>query len=331
MTSQRPILALSTGDPGGIGPEICLKAALDKDVQRLCRPVLVGDPIAVEAHIKGGGLPGIVDPVNSLADVNGATNHLPLIIRDHFSDAPFQMGAITAQNGIASVDSSVTAIQMALEGDVAAVVAAPNTKSSINRAGIEYDGHLSLVARETGLSQDDIFMMLSFGKVNLAHCTLHSSVRRSLELITRKRVVSVINAVHETLIATGIPAPRIIVSGVNPHASEGGLFGEEEAEIIAPAIEDARAEGIQLEGPVPADLMLHREDVDAFIVMLHDQGHIPAKVMARHGAAGVIIGSPIRFASVGHGSALDIAGQGIANPDAMIEAIRWFFGDTQSP
>ena len=109
------------------------------------------------------------------------------------------------------------------------------------------------------------------------------------------------------------------------------LFGDEEAEIIAPAIADARRDGIQLEGPVPADLMLHRDDVDAFIMMLHDQGHIPAKVMARYGAAGVIIGSPIQFASVGHGSALDIAGQGIGNPVAMIEAIRWFFGETQSP
>ena len=331
MTSQRPIVALSTGDPGGIGPEICLKAALDEDVQRLCRPVLVGDPMVMAAHIEGGGLRCAVDPVSSLADVNGATNHLPLIARDHFSDAPFQMGAITAQNGAASVDTSVTAIQMALTGDVTAVVAAPNTKSSINQAGIDYDGHLSLVARETGQSQEDIFMMLSFGQVNLAHCTLHSSIRRSLELITRKRVVSVIRAVHETLIATGTSAPRIMVSGVNPHASEGGLFGDEEAQIIAPAIADARADGIQLEGPVSADLMLHRDDVDAFIVMLHDQGHIPAKVMARHGAAGVIIGSPIQFASVGHGSALDIAGQGIANPDAMIEAIRWFFGETQLP
>ncbi len=325
MTSQRPIIALSTGDPGGIGPEICLKAALHDDVRRICRPVIVGDPMVIAAHIQSGGLSCSIEPISSIADIDQAIDSLPLIVRDQFSDAPFKMGAINAQNGAASVDTTVTAIKMALNGDVAAVVAAPNTKSSINQAGIDYDGYLSLVARETGQSQEDIFMMLSFGQVNLAHCTLHSSVRRSLDLITRNRVVSVIKAVHKTLVATGISSPRILVSGVNPHASEDGLFGEEEAEIIRPAIEEALAANIQLEGPAPADLMLHRDDIDAFIVMLHDQGHIPAKVMARHGAAGVIIGSPIQFASVGHGSALDIAGQGIANPDAMIEAIRWFF------
>jgi len=326
MPSELPILALSTGDPGGIGPEICIKAALDEDVRRLCRPVLVGDPRVMEAHIDSGGLDCSVEAVDSPADVNGTGEALPLIALDHFADVPFEMGAINAPNGAAAVDACVRSIHLALDGDAAAVVAAPNTKSSINMAGIDYDGHLSLVSRETGLSQEDIFMMLSFGTKNIAHCTLHSSIRRSLELITRERVVSVIRAVHDTLISTGNPAPKILVSGVNPHASEGGLFGDEEAEIILPAIEDARGNGIDLEGPVPADLMLHRDDVDAFIVMLHDQGHIPAKVMARHGAAGVIIGSPIRFASVGHGSALDIAGRGIANPEAMIEAIRWTFG-----
>ena len=326
MVSDLPVLALSTGDPGGIGPEICIKAALDEDVRRLCRPVLVGDQGVMEAHISSGGLDCAVESVGSLKYLNGANGALPMIARDHFSDAPFEFGAINAQNGAASVDACVTSIQLALSGEADAIVAAPNTKSSINMAGIDYDGHLSLVSRETGLSQEDIFMMLSFGKVNIAHCTLHSSIRRSLELITRARVVSVIKAVHETLFSTGVEFPKILVSGVNPHASEGGLFGEEEAEIIEPAIEDARAEGINLEGPVPADLMLHRDDVDAFIVMLHDQGHIPAKVMARHGAAGVIIGAPLRFASVGHGSALDIAGKGVANPDAMIEAIRWTFG-----
>ena len=136
--------------------------------------------MVMAAHIEVSGLPCSVYPVSSLADVNGATNNLPLLARDHFSDAPFLMGAITAQNGAASVDTSVTAIQMALKGEVAAVAAAPNTKSSINQAGIDYDGHLSLVARETGQSQEDIFMMLSFGQVNLAPCTLHSSIRRSL-------------------------------------------------------------------------------------------------------------------------------------------------------
>lgn len=324
--SERPLIALTTGDPGGIGPEICLKAALSDEVRSLCRPVLFGDPMVIETHIESTGLSCEIDVYDEVAQVDHRAPAVAVVGLDQFSDAPFVMGEINPQNGAASVDTCVAAIHAALDDQVSAVVAAPNTKLSIVQAGIDYDGFLSLVARETGLSQEDIFMMLSFGETNIAHCTLHSSVRRSLELITKDRVMTVIRAVHQTLVETGRDDPIILVSGLNPHASEDGLFGDEEKEIITPALDAVRAEGIKAEGPVPADLMLHRTDVDAFIVMLHDQGHIPAKLITPHGAAGVIIGGPILFSSVGHGSALDIAGQGTADPAAMVEAIRWIAG-----
>jgi 4-hydroxy-L-threonine phosphate dehydrogenase PdxA len=145
-------------------------------------------------------------------------------------------------------------------------------------------------------------------------------------MITEDRVRHVIGAVNDTLVKIGIAKPKILVAGLNPHASEGGLFGSEEAEIIMPAIVAKKSEGIIVDGPIAADLMLHEDGYDAFIVMLHDQGHIPAKIIAKHRTAGLSIGSPILFSSVAHGSAHDIAGKGIAEPTAVIEAIRRLVG-----
>ena len=321
-----PIVALSTGDPAGIGPEISIKAALDEDVRRRCRPVLFGDPSVVEAQNHSCGINAKIEIAENVAALSGDDDAVALVALKQFNGTACRIGAENAENGRASVDCGRATIRAAMAGEVASVVAAPNTKSSINMAGIDYDGYLSLVSEETELPQEDIFMMLVLGDTSIAHCTLHSSVRRSLELITEARVRRVIEAVDETLKAIGHERPRILVSGVNPHASENGLFGDEEREIIAPAISATQAAGITAEGPVPADLMLHRDDFDAFIVMLHDQGHIPAKLMSKHGTAGVIIGGNVLISSVAHGSALDIAGQGIADPAAMVEAIRWITG-----
>ena len=164
-------------------------------------------------------------------------------------------------------------------------------------------------------------MMLCFGNTRIAHATLHQSVRQALEAITRERVGRVIDETARTLQRMGIAAPRIAVSGLNPHAGEGGLFGREEIDIINPAIDAAVADGIAVAGPFGADTMFHMQGFDAFVVMLHDQGHIAAKVMAEHAAAALTIGTPILFSSVAHGSAHDIAGKGVADPKAMIEAV----------
>ena len=188
-------------------------------------------------------------------------------------------------------------------------------------AGIAFDGHPSFVARETGTDENDVFMMLCFGDTKIAHATLHQSVRQAIAAITRERVSRVIKATDRALQRLGIEAPKICVSGLNPHAGEGGLFGREEIEIIKPAIDAAAADGLNVTGPFGADTMFHRTGVDAFVVMLHDQGHIAAKLLARNAAAALTIGTPILFSSVAHGSAHDIAGKGIADASALIEAI----------
>ena len=206
-------------------------------------------------------------------------------------------------------------------GEVDAVVAAPQNETSIAQAGIKFDGHPSFVARQTGSDEDGVYMMLCFGDTRIAHCTLHRSVRDSIALITKDNVARTIRATNVALTRMGIAAPKIAVSGLNPHAGEGGLFGREEIEIIRPAMDIAAAEGIAVSGPYGADTMFHMPGFDAFVVMLHDQGHIATKLLAQNAAAALTIGTPILFASVAHGTGHDIAGKGIANPAAMIEAV----------
>ena len=212
-------------------------------------------------------------------------------------------------------------LKAALAGEVDAVVAAPQNETSIALAGIRFDGYPSFVARETGTDEDDVYLMLCFDAVKIVHATLHRSVRQAIDMITRERIGRVIAATDRALRRMGTTAPKIAVGGLNPHAGEGGLFGREEIDIIRPAIDAAAESGLAVTGPYGADTLFQRPGVDAFIVMLHDQGHIAAKLAAQKAVAALTIGSPILFSSVAHGSAHDIAGKGVADPGAMIEAV----------
>jgi 4-hydroxy-L-threonine phosphate dehydrogenase PdxA len=217
-----------------------------------------------------------------------------------------------------------------MQGHYHAVVAAPHTETAIHAAGIEFDGYPSFVARTTGLAPEDGILMLCFGwqerEVRIAHVTLHASVAKALGMITTGRVAGTLRAVDDALKKLGIEAPRIAVGGVNPHAGEGGAFGREDLDVVLPAIDAARADGIVADGPIGADTLIQRAAYDAYVVMLHDQGHVAAKLLAPNGAAALTIGTPVLFSSVGHGSALDIAGKGRAEHRAMVEAITRLVG-----
>jgi 4-hydroxythreonine-4-phosphate dehydrogenase len=310
-----PKVALPTGDPAGIGPEIALKAALDPAVLAMCRPVLIGDRGALEVHAKACGL--------SLSGV-------AMVQRDQLRGGELQVGKIQAAHGRAALDSAETAIKGALAGEYDAVVAAPHTESAIHAAGIEFDGYPSFVARVAGLPPEDGTLMLCFEhggrEVRIAHVTLHASVSKALRLITGERIARTVKATAEVLRKIGIEKPGLLVSGVNPHAGEGGLFGDEEIRVVTPAVEAARAAGEAVDGPIGADTMLQRAGYDAYVVMLHDQGHIPAKALAPNRVAGLTIGTPVLFSSVAHGSALDIAGSNRAQHGAMVEAITRLVG-----
>ena len=237
------------------------------------------------------------------------------------SNVPVKIGTVDAAYGRASLASAGRAIKAALAGDVEAVVAAPQTERSIAAAGIAFDGYPSFVARETGTPVNDVYLMICFDQSRIVHATLHVSVREAVALITPERVERVIRVTDVSLKKLGIAQPKIFVSGLNPHAGEEGLFGSEEIDIIIPAIARASKDGIDVSGPFGADTMFRKKGCDAYIVMLHDQGHIAAKLQAFNRTAGLSIGSPILFSSVAHGSAHDIAGKGQADPGAMIEAI----------
>ena len=288
------------GDPGGIGPEIAVKAALDKRVRAICEPVVVG-----------------------ARDVLGLYSRKIRMLET--AGREFHVGEIHAEHGLAALDAARTAIRGAMSGEYRAVVAAPHSETAIHAAGIEFDGYPSFVARTTGLAPEDGILMLCFEhggrEVRIAHVTLHTSVRQALAMISTERVVRTIRAVRDALVRIGIEQPRIAVSGINPHAGEGGLFGDDESRSVMPAIEAARAEGITVDGPIGADILIQRAGYDAYVVMFHDQGHVAAKLLAPQRVAGLTIGTPVLFSSVAHGAAFDIAGQNRADPAAMVEAI----------
>ena len=272
-------IAIATGDPAGIGPEIAAKAARDPRVLRLCEPVLI------ESRLKKNEV---------------------------------KVGEIAAAHGRAALEAAETAIRGALAGEYHAVVAAPHTQASIDAAGIAFDGYPSFVAKTCGFAPEAGILMLCFKwkkrDIRIAHVTLHTSVSKAINL-TIDKVGRTVRAASDALMKMGIEKPRIAVSGLNPHG-----VGEEEEKIIRPAIKG------RADGPFGADTLLQREGYDAYVVMLHDQGHVAAKLLAPNGAAALTIGTPVLFSSVAHGSALDIAGKGRADPAAMVEAITRLVG-----
>ena len=308
MVARQPRIAIAIGDPAGIGPEIAIRAVGDPEVRQACSPVLVGDPQVLKLYAAqlGTEVPDAVVPAGIL-DPPGVVP-----------------GTSTAECGRATLDAAGRAIALAVAGEVEAVVACPHTQSSIASAGIPFDGYPSFVARETAVDADDVFLMLVSDRFRIGHVTLHTGIRAALDAIDRPRILRAIDAMNVALKRLGVASPRIAVSGVNPHAGEGGLFGSEELDTVGPAVEDACRRGIDAHGPFGADTMFLLQGFDAYLVMFHDQGHIPAKLAGSRAA--LATGLPILFSSVGHGSALDIAGEGRADPTALIWTLRLVSG-----
>lgn len=321
---MKPALGLAFGDPTGIGPELCLKTALAPEVRAICRPVLFGDPRILAAQAEAAGIEAPIREITQATDAGG--EGVALVPQNHFPNGIPPIGTTSAATGRAAIGACAVAIRAAMAGELHAIVAAPQNQKAIALAGISFDGYPRFVAEQTGLAPEDVFLMLCFGQTRIVHVTLHVSVRRALELLTRERILRAIRAADAALRRLGVASPRLALGGLNPHAGEGGLFGTEDDEITAPAIAQARAAGLAVDGPFGADTMFHKEGYDAFLVMLHDQGHIAAKMVAAHRTAGLSIGSPVLFSSVAHGTGHDIAGQGRADPSAMIEAAKRLCG-----
>lgn len=313
VTAQKPRIAMPVGDPNGIGPEIAIAAALDPEVTACVQPVLVADQVVISAAATHLGLSERVEKAIKAGS---------LILHDAAGlKGSRQPGTISAAAGEAAVVYAQIGIGLALDRTVDAVVAAPHNETAVALAGITFDGYPRLLAETTGTNPDSVFLMLVSPRFRIVHVTLHVALRRALDMLTADRVLAALRAAEAALQRIGILRPSLAVCGINPHAGEGGLFGDDDDRITAPAVERARAEGIDAYGPSGADLLLMEGRHDAYLAMYHDQGHVPVKLEGRDAALGLSIGTPVLFSTVAHGSAHDIAGTGKANPSALVGAL----------
>jgi 4-phospho-D-threonate 3-dehydrogenase / 4-phospho-D-erythronate 3-dehydrogenase len=318
-----PIIGVTMGDGAGVGPEVIVKALLNEQVRSICRPVVIGD---LQRLAKAAAICNLQVQLHAIGHPTEATflsGTIEVIDLGLLSpELPF--GQLSAEAGEGAYQYVRRACELALEGAVQAICTAPLNKAALHAAGHRYPGHTELLADLTGVTE--VSMMLATEKVRVIHVTTHIGLIDAVERIEVGLVYRTIKRGHQTLMDAGINEPSIAVCGINPHAGENGLFGRgEEEEKVTPAIEQARAEGIDAYGPLPADTVFFRAgrgDFDLVVAMYHDQGHGPVKILGLEAGVNITVGLPVIRTSVDHGTAFDIAGTGRADEGSMIEALR---------
>jgi len=319
----RPTIALTIGDPNGIGPEIAVKAAAKLVREGGPAIILVGDEFVVRFYTDLCAKELTIRPFDGMAP---GPDDVSLLAVDALSRVAFSPGTPMAAGGRATVDYVAAAVRLVNDGDADAIVACPHSETNVNAAGIPFSGYPSLLARLKNVPEDEVFLMLVGGGLRIVHVTLHERLHTALGRITPELIERATRTANAALRKLNVDQPRIGLFGINPHAGEGGLFGDDDDRITVPAAKRLQALGLNVEGPLGADLMLGRRDFDAFVAMYHDQGHIPVKLLAGRNSAALSIGSGLLFSSVGHGSAFDIAGRGVAEPDAVLRSIQLLGG-----
>jgi 4-phospho-D-threonate 3-dehydrogenase / 4-phospho-D-erythronate 3-dehydrogenase len=317
---ERPLLAVTMGDINGIGPEIIAKALARPELFDLCTPVVLGSIDALDAAR------AFAKPFPPAVAVTGAdrlqdNTRVQVIGTGAPVPAP-RPGMVTGEAGRCAVEWLRAAVRMTLDGETDAVVTCPISKSGIQMAGFRYAGHTEIIAEMTG--EPDLRMCLFSDRMRIVHVTAHCSLREVPDRITPARVERSIVVGHDILARLGLSQRRIAVAGLNPHSSEEGLFGNEEAELIVPAVAACKARGIDCEGPFPPDTVFRRMVAGAFdlvVAMYHDQGHIPFKLIDMDDGVQATMGIPIIRTSVDHGTAYDIAGRGVANEGSLFAAM----------
>jgi 4-phospho-D-threonate 3-dehydrogenase / 4-phospho-D-erythronate 3-dehydrogenase len=318
-----PTIAITMGDAAGIGPEIVMKALASPDVRAICKPLVIGD--AQRLRVAGGLVNSrlrveALDDPQEAAFGHGNVECIDLNLIPE--DLPF--GVTSAIAGEAAFRYVERAVRIVEAGQAQAICTAPLSKEALHAAGHKYPGHTELLAALT--HTPEVSMMLVAPKLRVIHVTTHMGLLDAIARIDAPLVGRVITRAHETLARAGIAKPRIGVCGINPHAGENGLFGRgEEAGKIEPAIREARARGIDVKGPLPADTLFFlaaRGDFDIVVAMYHDQGHGPIKVLGLEAGVNITVGLPVVRTSVDHGTAFDIAGTGVADERSLIEALR---------
>lgn len=328
---MKPILGITMGDPAGIGPEIIVKAFVSEDIREILeknRPFVVGDADVLSDAAEFSDVDveiDVIENVEELVEAKFEFGTLNVLDLDNVDAESLRMGEVQEKCGRASIEYIETATELAKKEKIHAIVTASINKQAIKEADHPYPGHTETLANLTGLSPDDVTMMLVAGELRTFHTTLHLSLRDAIDSLTREKILESIKITNDGLKSLGIENPKIGVAGLNPHASDGGRFGHEDLEIIKPAVEEAKGQGINAEGPIPADTVFFRAKqgkFDGVLAQYHDQGHIPMKLMGFMEGVNVTIGLPIIRTSVDHGTAFDIAGQGKADPTNIISAMQ---------
>lgn len=326
MSHEQPLLAITMGDPAGCGPEIIVKVAANGQGADAARLLCVGDGDVMRQAVNTVGAELEIRAITDFEAVKGQRGTLDVLDLKNVDVTTLQIGKVQPQAGKAAYEYLGRAIDLAMAGQVDAIVTAPLNKEAMRLAGFAYDGHTEVLAVRTGTKR--VTMMLAAGDFRVTHVSTHCSLREAIERCRTDRILDVLHLTNASLERMGIAAPRLAAAGLNPHSGEGGHFGSEEIEQIQPAIDAARQEGLDVyPWPIPPDTVFVRmregKEFDAVVAMYHDQGHIAAKLVDFMGGVNITLGLPIIRTSVDHGTAFDIAGTGQADPTSLVNAIRY--------
>ena len=326
---KRPLIAITMGDPAGVGPEVVIKAMRHSRVQSAAIPLVIGNRNVLERAASILNIALELETIEAPAEIDRTLEQVYLLEPDPSPEEDFPIGCIDASCGQAAVTYILSAVDLTKSGDVDAIATAPINKASLQAAGIPYRGHTELLADKTQ-SKDVAMMLVTPGHsepaqwLRVIHATTHIPLCDVARSLTIEGVLRTVSISVEGLSKLGLHTPRLALAALNPHASDEGLMGDEEAEILLPAVDAAQQLGLNLQGPIPADTVFLRAiqgEFDAVIALYHDQGHIPIKTHGFERAVNVTLGLPIIRTSVDHGTAFDIAWKGIAVEDSMVEAI----------
>jgi 4-hydroxythreonine-4-phosphate dehydrogenase len=321
--SERPIVAITLGDPAGIGPEVTARALARAEVWACCRPLVVGDGGVLAEAIALVRAPLALHAIGSVAEARFDPAQPDIVDLHNVDLAQLERGKVSAAAGRAAAGYIERAVELAQAGQVAAIATCPINKAAFQAAGIPHIGHTEMLAALT--HNDHVTTMLATTGLRVVHVTRHVPLAEVASHITREQVLETIRLTHTGMQSLGFPRPRVAVAALNPHGGDGGLLGREELDHIAPAVQAARAEGIDASGPIPADSVFFRAirgEFDVVVAMYHDQGHIPIKTHGFERSVTVTLGLALVRTSVDHGTAFDIAWQGLASEESLVEALR---------
>lgn len=332
----KPILGITMGDPAGCGPEITVKALSSKNIYDLCNPIVIGDANVIKDAIRIVGAKNVtINKINDITDAKFQFGIVDVYHLDLVEMSKHEYGKVSEMAGEAAFKCVKKVIELAMDGKIDATITNPLNKEALNLAGHHYSGHTEIYAELTGTT--NYSMMLAHENLRVVHVSTHVSLREACDRVKKQRVYDVIKIADDTCKKMGIENPKIGVAGLNPHSGENGLFGTEEKNEIEPAIIMAKAEGINVDGPVPPDSIFSKAIggwYDIVVAMYHDQGHIPLKVVGfvydreakewgSVSGVNITLGLPIIRSSVDHGTAFEVAGQGTANETSLINAIQY--------